>query len=150
MPQTRGLAHVNLNVSDIDRSVRFYTGVFGLELLSDGTETIQRGGEPMELRQALLSTPGQQDLLALSHAASLPVGSAGLNHIGFSFNSDDDVRTAIAVVPRCGGKIIKEGEREEEGVREVFAYVQDPDGYFVEMSTQAIVFSASRARHGQE
>jgi hypothetical protein len=40
---------------------------------------------------------------------------------------------------------VKEGEREEGGVREVFAYVQDPDGYYVEMATQAIVLSASRA-----
>ena len=150
MPQTRGLAHVNLNVSDIDRSVRFYTGVFGLELLSDGTETIQRDGQSVELRQALLSTPGQQDLLALSHAASFPMGSAGLNHIGFNFKSDEDVRVAIEAVPHYGGKMVKAGEREEEGVREVFAYVQDPDGYYVEMSTQAIVFSASRARQGQE
>lgn len=148
MPQTRGLAHVNLNVGDIDRSVRFYAGVFGLELLSDDTETIQRAGQPVELRQAVLSTPGQQDLLALSHAASFPVGSAGLNHIGFNFESDEDVRAAIAAVPRHGGKVVKEGEREEDGVREVFAYVQDPDGYYVELSTQAIVF-ASRARRGQ-
>jgi lactoylglutathione lyase len=150
MPRTLGLAHVNLNVSDIDRSVRFYTEVFGLELLSDGTETIQREGQPVELRQALLSTPGRQDLLALSHAASFPIGNAGLNHIGFNFESDEDVRTAIEAVPRHGGKIVKEGEREEGGVREVFAYVQDPDGYYVEMSTQAIVFSASRARQGLE
>lgn len=95
MPQTRGLAHVNLNVRDIDRSVRFYAGVFGLELLSDSTETIQRKGQSVELRQAVLSTPGQQDLLALSHAASFPIGSAGLNHIGFNFKSNEDVHTAI-------------------------------------------------------
>jgi lactoylglutathione lyase len=140
MPRTRGLAHVNLHVSDIDRSVRFYTKVFDLELVGEGTGTVQSKGQPVEVRQALLSTPGRQDLLALTHAASIPIGSAGLNHIGFFFESDEDVRIAIEVVPRHGGKIIQEGEREGE----VFAYAEDPDGYRIEMSTPPIVLSAGR------
>src|ERR1700709_1615585 len=144
MPRTQGLAHVNLHVSDIDRSVRFYTKVFDLELLGEGTGTVQSKGQPVEVRQALLSTPGRQDLLALTYAASIPIGSAGLNHIGFFFESDEDARLAIEAVPRHGGKNVQPGQREARGVREIFAYVQDPDGYRIEMSKPPVLFSAGR------
>ena len=136
MPRTRGLAHVNLHVGDLDYSIRFYVGVFGLELLSEGKELVERAGQVVEMRQALLSTPGCDDLLALTYAPLLPIGNAGINHIGFTFESDDDVRTAVGNVRRYGGRIIREGEREEAGIQEAFAYVQDPDGYKIELYTR--------------
>jgi catechol 2,3-dioxygenase-like lactoylglutathione lyase family enzyme len=34
MIRTKGLSHINLNVSDIERSARFYQEIFGLELLT--------------------------------------------------------------------------------------------------------------------
>jgi catechol-2,3-dioxygenase len=51
---TRGLSHINLNVSDIDRSARFYQEVFGVELLSDypGPMGLHPRG-----RQMIFSTP---------------------------------------------------------------------------------------------
>ncbi len=149
MPRTRGLAHVNLNVSDLDRSVRFYCAVFGLEIVADSTEVTQRDGQPVELRQTVLSTPGREDLLALTHAASFPVGSAGLNHIGFTFETDEDVRSALDAVSSHGGTIVHQGEREESGIREIFAYVRDPDGYAIELATQAILLATKEARRKQ-
>ncbi len=149
MPRTRGLSHVNLHVSNLELSVSFYMGVFGLELLSQGIETVERDRQPLELRQAWLSTPGQEDLLALTCASSLPMGSAGLNHIGFNFYSDEDVLEALAVVPMHGGKVVRTGEREEIGIREFFAYVRDPDGYTIELSTQVLV-SSQRTRRATD
>ncbi|MEO6192587.1 MAG: VOC family protein [Thermoanaerobaculia bacterium] len=148
MPRTRGLAHVNLHVSDIDKSVRFYREVFGLEFLAEGTATTESAGQPLELRQAMLSTPGCEDLLALTHSAStsLPLGNAGVNHIGFNFESDEDVRTAVDVIPRYGGKVVREGEREQGGLREIFVYAEDPDGYIIEMSTQRGILALKKAR----
>ena len=42
MPHTRGLVHVNLNVTDVDRSARFYSQVLGMKIHSDTTETVAR------------------------------------------------------------------------------------------------------------
>jgi len=123
MPRTRGLAHVNLHVSNFDRSMSFYVEVFGLKLLDEDTETLQRGGQPIELRQAVLSTPGREGLLALTYGVPLPVGNCGLNHIDFNFESDEDIRTAIDAALHYGGKVVRDGEREEGGIRETFAYV---------------------------
>lgn len=129
MPRTRGL------------SVRFYTKVFDLELVGEGTGTVQSMGQPVEVRQALLSTPGRQDLLALTHAASIPIGSAGLNHIGFFFEADEDVRIAIEAVSRA----MEEKSSGKESAKVRFSRtLRNPDGYRIEMSTQPIVLSAGR------
>src|SRR5262245_29900561 len=140
MPRVRGLAHVNLNVTDVDRSARFYSEVLGMQIHSDTTETIQKDGRPVELRQVVLTTPGGRgDLLALTQGAAFPVGAIGLNHIGYIFETDEEVRAAVQQVERHGGKVCSHGDREHEGLREDFAYVKDPDGYDVELSTQAIL-----------
>ncbi len=43
-------------------------------------------------------------------------------------------------VERCGGKIRKQGCREYGGISEQFAYIEDPDGYVIELATQAILY----------
>ena len=55
MIRTQGLTHIHLVVRDIERSLRFYQGVFGMEeRFRDGT------------RLVFLNTPGSQDLIALN------------------------------------------------------------------------------------
>ena len=46
MDDSRGLLHVNLNVSNLERSIRFYCEGLGLLLVSDSSETIDRGDGP--------------------------------------------------------------------------------------------------------
>jgi catechol 2,3-dioxygenase-like lactoylglutathione lyase family enzyme len=71
MIRTRGLAHLNLNVTDIERSTRFYRELFGLELLHDYQGPM--GKHPWG-RQVALSTPGADDVLALSQVPGEPIG----------------------------------------------------------------------------
>jgi lactoylglutathione lyase len=146
MPTARGLAHINLNVTDVKRSVRFYSEVLGMVVASDVTETVEKGGQQVDLRQVVLTTPGRGDLLALTQGAAFPVGSGGLNHIGYIFESDEEVRAAIKKVEQHGGTVRSQGDREHEGIREAFAYVQDPDGYDVELSTQAILLNQNERK----
>jgi len=136
MPTTLGLRHANLNVADLVRSIRFYREVFGLEVLQETTETITKNGREVELRQALLTTPGAGDLLALTQAASFPIGPGGVNHLGFVFASSADVEAAVTVAVAAGGTVLRRGSREGRHAPEVFAYLSDPDGYAIELSTQ--------------
>ena len=46
MDDSRGLLHINLNVSNLERSIRFYCEGLGLLLVSDSSETIDRGDGP--------------------------------------------------------------------------------------------------------
>jgi len=102
-------------------------------------ETIDRQGVPVRVLQAILTTPGAGDLLALTQAAGFPVGPGGVNHFGFLFASDRDVETAIEVAVRGGGSLVRRGVRSEGRTHETFAYVRDPDGYAIEIATQAIL-----------
>ncbi len=142
MIPTRGLSHINLNVADIERSMRFYREVFGLEIVH--TFEGPMGSHPWG-RQVMLTTPGARDLIALSHVPGEPVGPAGINHFGFNLLSDEDLDRGIEEVEKAGGKLIRRGSAEVDGIVERFAYVIDPDGYVIELNAQRILLSRIRA-----
>ena len=110
------LNHLHLNVSDLERSVRFYKEAFGL------VETFRP-----EPKLAFLSPPGSRDSLALHEAE--PVGSQGFQHFGFKLEVADLDR-AIEQVERAGGKLVSRGKH---GGQFPYAYVADPDGYEIEL-----------------
>ena len=138
MIRTRGLSHINLNVSDIERSARFYQEVFGLELLVDYAGPM--GPHPYG-RQMIFSTPGCDDLIALSQVEGVLVGTGGMNHWGLNLACEDDVDAAVALVVAAGGQLIKREEYEFAGMREPQAYVSDPDGYVIELCAQKVLLS---------
>ena len=140
---TRGLSHLNLNVTDIERSVRFYRDVFGMELLSDYSGPM---GKHPAGRQVALSTPGARDVIALSQVPGEPIGPAGVNHFGFTLTTDDNLDEAISDVERAGGKLVGRGSAEVDGILGRFAYVADLDGYVIELNCQRVLLAKKRAR----
>ena len=122
MIQTQGLTHIHLVVRDLERSLRFYQGVFGMkERFRDGP------------RMVFLNTPGSQDLITLNEdpaEAQLAGVNGGVAHFGFRLANSADLDTAIAEVEATGGKLNRRGEH-SPGVP--FAYVEDPDGYVIEL-----------------
>jgi len=141
MIRTSGLSHINLNVSDIGRSMRFYQEVFGLELLHRHEGPM--GSHPWG-QQVALSTPGANDVIALSHVPGEPVGPGGLDHFGLNLRSDDEVERAILEVERAAGKLIRRGSGEVDGIVEHFAYLRDPDGYVIELNAQRVLLARKR------
>jgi len=141
MVRTRGLSHINLNVSDIERSKRFYSEVFGLEVLHDYEG---RMGKHPWGRQLVLSTPGAQDLIALSQVPGEPIGPGGVNHFGFTLLTDDDLDDAIAAIERAGGRLRRRAQDEVDSIVERYAYVEDPDGYVIELNPQRVLLSRKR------
>ncbi len=121
MIQTQGLTHIHLVVSDLERSLRFYQSVFGMEeRFRDGPKMV------------FLNTPGSQDLITLNEdpaEAELAGVNGGVAHFGFRLAKSAALDTAIAEVEAAGGKLIRRGEH-APGVP--FAYVEDPDGYVIE------------------
>lgn len=121
MIQTHGLAHIHLVVRDLERSLRFYQGVFGMqERFRDGPKMV------------FLNTPGSGDLVTLNEdpaEAQLAGVSGGVAHFGFRLANRADLDAAIAAVEAAGGKLLQRGERASGR----FAYVADPDGYVIEL-----------------
>ena len=122
MIRTQGLTHIHLVVRDLDRSLRFYQDVFGMEeRFRDGPKMV------------FLNTPGSSDLVTLNEdptEAHLIGVNGGVAHIGFRLENAADLDAAIAEVESAGGKLIRRGEH-APGAK--FAYVEDPDGYVIEL-----------------
>jgi lactoylglutathione lyase len=117
---SRGLNHLNLNVSDIQRSLRFYQEAFGLEVkFWEGK------------RMVFLGSPGARDLITLCQVEKgEPIGSGGVSHFGFAIGGTKQLDESVQQIERAGGKLLSRGEH-APGVP--FAYFADPDGYVIEI-----------------
>ena len=118
MVKTYGLTHLALAVRDVERSLRFYEQVFGVEAYFREEGCIH------------VKTPGCQDVITFNQDASAAGTRGGVIHFGFRLQSPDDIDEAIREVERAGGKVLRWGEF-SPGFP--YAYVADPDGYEVEI-----------------
>jgi catechol 2,3-dioxygenase-like lactoylglutathione lyase family enzyme len=119
--QTAGIRHIHLLVSDLERSIRFYGGAFGM------TETFRDGDDLV-----FMNTPGSHDSLALHLVrGDARVGhSGGYEHFGITVLDREHLDDAIAEVEAHGGSLVEKGEH-APGIP--YAYVRDPDGYVIEI-----------------
>jgi catechol 2,3-dioxygenase-like lactoylglutathione lyase family enzyme len=122
-PESAGLRHLHLLVSDHPRSLAFYGQVFGME------EQFRDGDI------VFLQSPGCSDDLAL-HLAVTPAERArvgqpgGIEHFGITVRDRTCLDEAIDRVLAAGGRLVDRGEH-APGVP--YAYVSDPDGYVIEL-----------------
>ena len=122
MIRTNGLYHIHLVVRDLERSLRFYQTVFGME------ERFRAGP-----KMVFLNTPGTGDMITLNEdpsEAHLAGRNGGVAHFGFALADRATLDAAIAEVERAGGRLV---ERGKHGGHVPFAYVTDPDGYKIEI-----------------
>ncbi|GGG97014.1 VOC family protein [Silvibacterium dinghuense] len=121
-PRVR-IGHVHLKVADLERSVRFYSGVLGLEVM-------QRFGS----QAAFLSVGGYHHHIGLNTWESLggsppPMGTTGLYHTAILYPT----RAALAEVLR---RVLQAGialdGAADHGVSEAL-YLRDPDENGVEL-----------------
>jgi catechol 2,3-dioxygenase-like lactoylglutathione lyase family enzyme len=127
-PRTGGINHVNLVVSDLDRSVAFYRLALGFEDAGTGSGI------------TFMRTPGADDLLALQPAggdldrlagkARTPGDSGGVDHIGFAVESPAMIDLLVQRVQEHGGSLLWLSENEHGGAS---AFVTDPDGYVLQL-----------------
>src|SRR5216684_2996824 len=117
------IGHVHLKVADLERALRFYSGVLGLEVM-------QRYGEGA----VFLSAGGYHHHIALNTWESLggsppPAGTTGLYHTAIVYPTRAALATALRRV--LAAKIPLQGAA-DHGVSESI-YLNDPDGNGVEL-----------------
>jgi lactoylglutathione lyase len=117
------LLHTRMRVSDIDRTIEFYTDVLGLEV-------VERKVSPRGSHLAFLKVPNSDELIELcSFPASGPVKvQEDLVHLAFQVESLDDT---MAVLKRKGITITDGPTETSSGSR--FIFIDAPDGYEVEL-----------------
>jgi catechol 2,3-dioxygenase-like lactoylglutathione lyase family enzyme len=118
MVKTHGLTHISLAVKDPDRSLLFYQRLFGVKEYYRDDSSIQVLG------------PGKHDVIAFERNKSKAGKRGGLDHFGFRLTKPEDIEKAVKEAERAGGKILRRGEF-SPGFP--FAYVEDPDGYEIEI-----------------
>ena len=116
------LEHVNMTVSDLDRSVNFYTRLLGLKVrwrgeTSNGSPAAHVGDDRCYLALFQATVPGK---------AADDYSSPGLNRFGWVV---DDLDKACERVVELGAKVHAEMDY-DPGKR---AYVFDPDGIGLEL-----------------
>lgn len=117
MIKTHGLTHLNLEVRDVDVSLRFYQDMFGVKEYFRDEHSVQVLG------------PGPHDVIAFVQSAK--AGAAGgISHFGFRLQQAADMEIALATARAAGATIVKSGEF-APGFP--YLYVLDPDGYEIEI-----------------
>ena len=130
------MLHTMLRVTDLERSLAFYTGVLGMNLLRrkdypSGRFTLAFVGYGPETEQTVLELTHNWDADAYS------LGDA-YGHIALGV---DDIRTTCAGITGKGGRVVREPGPMKHGST-VIAFVEDPDGYkveLIELSSKAAV-----------
>ena len=122
--QLRKIGHVVLNVTDLERSLRFYTEVLGLQVSDRYPDTMVPGG--------MIFLRCNTD----HHGVALVGGAAGgertsLNHFAFEVGSLDEVFRARACLRKHAVPIVFEGRR-RAGCQIAIEFT-DPDGNNLEI-----------------
>jgi lactoylglutathione lyase len=121
------LLHTMLRVGDLERSLTFYTEVLGMRLLRrkdypDGRFTLAFVGYGEERDHTVLELTHNWDI------AAYDIGG-GYGHIAIGV--DDIVSTCEAIAEK-GGRVVRPPGPMKHGST-VIAFVEDPDGYRVEL-----------------
>jgi lactoylglutathione lyase len=121
------LLHTMLRVGDLERSLAFYTEVLGMRLLRrkdypSGRFTLAFVGYGDESDHTVLELTHNWD------TSSYEIGS-GYGHIALGV---DDIQGVCAAIQDKGGRVVREPGPMKHGST-VIAFVEDPDGYKVEL-----------------
>lgn len=123
------ILHTMLRVGDLQRSVDFYTRVLGMNLI--------RMKDMPEQKYTLAfvgfgrgNEDGHAELeLTYNHGVDSYETGTAYGHLALGL---DDVAGACERIRAAGGKIVREAGPIKGGTR-VIAFVQDPDGYKIEL-----------------
>lgn len=121
------ILHTMLRVGDLQRSIDFYTQVLGMKLLRqkdypEGKFTLAFVGYGEEKNNTVIELTHNWD------TGSYDLGG-GFGHIALEV---DDVYKATDEIRNSGGKIIRDAGPMNAGTT-IIAFVEDPDGYQIEL-----------------
>jgi lactoylglutathione lyase len=121
------ILHTMLRVTDLEKSLAFYTGVLGMQLLRrtdypEGEFTLAFVGFGDEAHGAAIE---------LTHNWGVKTYEPGtaFGHIAIEV---DNAHAACEKIRRCGGKVVREAGPMKHGST-VIAFAEDPDGYKIEL-----------------
>jgi lactoylglutathione lyase len=116
-----------LRISDINRSVKFYTDMLGMKVL----RILEQAEESYTLIFLGYTDESKSTVLELTYNHGITdydVGNA-YGHIAIGVT---DIQESVAAIKKCGGKFTLE-PTPLSGSDEIIAFLTDPDGYQIEL-----------------
>lgn len=128
--QNLRMLHTMLRVGNLEKSLDFYQNVMGMQLLrrhdyEEGRFTLAFVGYGDEDNHTVLELTHNWD------TDQYDLGT-GYGHIAIAV---DDAYQACQIIKQRGGKVVREAGPMKGG-KTVIAFVEDPDGYKVELIQQ--------------
>jgi len=121
------ILHTMLRVGDLDRAIAFYTDVLGMKVLRTTDRPEQK------YRLAFVGYGDESSNAVLELTYNYGVGSydlgGGFGHVAIEV---PDAAAACAAVRAKGGNVTRDAGPVKGGTT-VIAFVQDPDGYKIEL-----------------
>jgi lactoylglutathione lyase len=124
------ILHTMLRVGDLNRSIDFYTGVLGMRVL----RTTDRPEQKYRLAFVGYGDESEHAVLELTYNYGVDRYDLG-NAFGHIAIGVPDVAAACAAVKAKGGTVTREAGPVKGGTS-IIAFVQDPDGYKIELIEQ--------------
>ena len=116
---TYGLTHLAIAVDDIDRTLRFYSHIFEMQVMYQSEGMLQ------------LTTPGCNDVIVFEKRDKHLVGqTGGIAHFGFRLRHPAGIQDILKRIDAFGANIIDKGEFVPGSP---YVFFQDPDGYIIEV-----------------
>ena len=121
------ILHTMLRVGDLPRSVDFYTRVMGMRLLRES----DRPDQKYKLAFVGYGAESEHAVIELTYNYGVDRYELGTayGHIAIAV---DDAAATCAAVKAAGGTVTREAGPVKGGTT-VIAFVQDPDGYKIEL-----------------
>jgi catechol 2,3-dioxygenase-like lactoylglutathione lyase family enzyme len=104
--------HINLSVSDLDASIRFYSTLFAME------PTVSKS----DYAKWMLDDPRVN--FSLSHCGR----TAGIDHLGIQAESEAELNEVFGRLEAAGGNVLDEGETTCCYARSTKKWITDPQG----------------------
>jgi lactoylglutathione lyase len=121
------LLHTMLRVTNLESSITFYCDVLGMKLLRKNDYEVGR----FTLAFLGYGSEAEHTVIELTHnwdTKNYDLGNA-FGHIAIAV---DDVYQACEKIRAAGGKIVREAGPMKGGTT-IIAFVEDPDGYKIEL-----------------
>lgn len=121
------ILHTMLRVGDFQRSINFYTKVMGMHLL----RTVERPDQGYSLAYLGYGDESETAVLELTYnngVSSYELGEA-YGHIAIGV---EDAYAQCDAITQSGGKVVRPAGPVKGGST-VIAFVEDPDGYKIEL-----------------
>ncbi len=134
------VAHVNLNVTDLNRAIRFYTQILGFKIAFQYEDAVvwlnfgQYRDDVGGLGQ------GFHDVALFKVANPAPEDRrrrAGMNHMALRLRAPEEVDRAAEYLHSKGVKVLK-GPLTHKEDQDRYLYFEDPDGNMIELVASTV------------